>query len=157
MRCSIRVFLAIVAPVSTAAGMAAGGAASAQGMSVKDVFEKFNLIGIFSADCSKAASKDNRYFVNRVVDAAHVQRDEMSGPTTRDHVTMIDKATVLGPNEISLGGKYDDKPTEGIWHMQAKRHISWDVTIAGKKVISKGHRANGSAVPWLTKCGATGQ
>jgi hypothetical protein len=34
-------------------------ARSAQPVSVKDIFEKHNLIGVFAADCTKEASKQN--------------------------------------------------------------------------------------------------
>jgi hypothetical protein len=52
--------------------------------SVKAIFEKYNLLGTFAWDCSKPASKDNFYYVHRLLDADHVQRDQMSGPTQRD-------------------------------------------------------------------------
>src|SRR5213594_348040 len=69
--------------------------ARAQGGSVKALFEKYNLIGTFAWDCSKPPSRDNQYFINRVVDADHVQRDLMSGPSTRHSIAMIDKAAAL--------------------------------------------------------------
>jgi hypothetical protein len=117
------------------------------------LFEKYGLIGIFAADCSKPASNDNRYFVNRVIDAGHVQRDEMSGPTTRDNVSVLDKASALGPSEVSVAGMRDDQTIEGIWRVEGGRQIGTEVTIGGKKRISNARYVGGSAVPWLSKCG----
>jgi hypothetical protein len=50
-----------------------------------------------------------------VLDAGHVQRDQMSGPSTRDYATVIDRATELRPNEIAYGGAREGQPTEGVW------------------------------------------
>ena len=66
-------------------------ASSAQ--SVETIVEKYNLLGTFAWDCSKPPSRDNEYFINRVVDADHVQRDQMSGPNTRDSIAMTDART----------------------------------------------------------------
>src|SRR5262245_4637727 len=65
---------------------------AAQTASVKTVFEKHNLLGTFAWDCSKPASKANYYYVHRAVDGGQVQRDLMSGPTTRDWVATLEKA-----------------------------------------------------------------
>ena len=53
---------------------------TAQDSSVKVVFENYKLLGIFAFDCSKPPTSDNYYYVHRLVDAGHVQRDRMSGP-----------------------------------------------------------------------------
>ncbi len=98
--------------------------AQAQSVSVTTIFEKYNLLGIFATDCSKPASKSNPYFVNRALGADRVQRDQMSGPTTRDTVTVIDKATPLGPNEIALSGTRDGKPAEITWRIDGNKLIS---------------------------------
>ena len=69
-----------------------------------DDVEKHKLIGTFAWDCSKPANKDNLYFVHRVLDANHVQRDQMSGESTRDLTVIIDKTTEAGPNQLALSG-----------------------------------------------------
>ena len=86
-------------------------ASAARADSPKQVFERYNQIGTFAWDCSKPASKDNPYYVNRVL-GENVQRDQMSGPTTRDSVAIIEQASALGPNELSLSGTRDGEPTE---------------------------------------------
>ena len=62
--------------------------ACAQAASVQEIFEKYNLVGIFAQDCTKPATvqsprngaPQNWWFVNRLIDANHAQRDFMEGP-----------------------------------------------------------------------------
>src|SRR5580704_4242745 len=83
-------------------------ASSAHAASVKEIFEKYNLLGTFAWDCTKPPSADNNwYFVNRLMDADHVQRDFMSGPTTRAWFLILDKAAETSANEISVSGTRD--------------------------------------------------
>ena len=127
--------------------------AQARDGAVEAVFEKYKLIGTFAVDCSKPASKDNLYFVNRLLDASRVQRDQMSSPTARDYVTIIDKVSELRPNEIAYAGTRDGQPTEGVWRLEANRQIGMEVSMAGKKVISGGRLvSSGQPVPWLSRC-----
>jgi hypothetical protein len=129
------------------------GSAGAQAASVKEVFEKYNQLGTFAWDCSKPPSRDNRYYLNRAIDANQVQRDEMTGPETREHVTIIDKAEPLGPNEFSLSGQRDERPAEGVWRVENNRQLAIEVTLDGKKVISDGKTvATRQPVPWTSKC-----
>src|ERR1700719_4185949 len=78
--------------------------APAQAASVKEIFAKYNLFGSFAQDCHSPPNNNpqNWWFINRAIDADHVQRDFMSGPTTRGFMIMIDKATELKPNEIRV-------------------------------------------------------
>jgi len=131
------------------------GAGGAQAASVQEVFEKYNQIGTWAWDCSKPPSPSNRYYVNRVIDANHVQRDEMTGPTNREHMAIIDKATVLGPNEFALSGKRDNQSAEAVWRVEQNRQIAMEVSFDGKKVVSGGKLvSNGRPLPWTNKCGA---
>jgi hypothetical protein len=125
---------------------------------LKEAFEKHNLLGTFAVDCTKFASKANPYFVNRLIDADHVRRDQMSGPTIPDVVIMIDKISEVRPNELEWSGARDGKPIDGVWRIERKGdsmraqgiEASWD----GKKLISGSKWANGGGeVPWLVRCG----
>ena len=80
--------------------------------SIKAVFEKYNLLGTFALDCGKPVGRDNRYYVHQLLDAEHVQRDMMSGPTARDFRVIFERAAELRPNEIVLGGTRDGQPVE---------------------------------------------
>ena len=127
----------------------------AQAASIKDVFEKHGLLGTFAWDCSKPASGDNNwYFVNRVIDADHVQRDFMTGPTTRTFYSILDKAEERSANEIYVGGTRDGEPTDGIWRLEQNRMLQVEATQGGKKLISGGKwMATGKEMPWLNRCG----
>jgi hypothetical protein len=85
-----------------------------------------------------------------LIDADHVRRDQMSGPTIPDVVIMID-------NELEWSGARDGKPIDGVWRIERKGdsmraqgiEASWD----GKKLISGSKWANGGGeVPWLVRC-----
>jgi hypothetical protein len=131
--------------------------------SVKAVFEKHNLLGTFAWDCSKPASTDNRYYVHRALNTALVQRDQMSGPTTRDWVARIERAAEVKPNELavsatftgrSMGKEFDSKPSSGLWRLEPNRLLQWEGTIDGQKVIQDGKLvSNGFQLPWATRCG----
>jgi hypothetical protein len=92
--------------------------AQAQGASVQAVFESYDLAGVFSWDCNRPPGKDNLYYVNRVIDAAHVQRDQMSGPANRDYAIILDQAVVGAGNEIVVSGSLDGRPVSGRWRIQ---------------------------------------
>jgi serpin B len=123
--------------------------------SIKDVFEKHNLIGTFAWNCSMLPSaNDNWYFVNRVIDADHIQRDYMTGPTTRAWYAILDKAAEKSANEISVSGSRNGKPTDGIWRVEQNRMLQWEATFDGKKLIASGKWvATGKVMPWLNRCG----
>lgn len=131
-------------------------AASAQAASVKDIFEKYKLLGTFSYDCTKPADKKNLYYVNRVLDADHVERDEMIGPTTRSRVIMLDKAEELKPNEIKVSGSIVDgaSSTIGVWHIEPNRMLQWESSQDGKAIVRDGvFLATQYKLPFLNRCG----
>jgi hypothetical protein len=132
-------------------------------ISVKAVFEKYNLLGTFAWDCSKPASMDNRYYVHRAINTDFVQRDQMSGPTTRDWVARIERAAEVKPNELAvsatftgrtMGKDLDSKPSSGLWRLEPNRLLQWEATIDGQKVIHDGKLvSNGFQLPWASRCG----
>lgn len=129
--------------------------APAHAASVKEVFEKHNLIGTFAWDCSKPASKNNWYFVNRVVDENHVQRDLMEGETSRTWFVVLDRAWELGANEVGMSGTRDGNPVTGVWRTDGRSMVQWDATRSGRQEIKDGKAVNsGVAMPRLHKCGA---
>lgn len=129
--------------------------AQAQSGTVKAVFEKYGLLGTFSADCSKPPAKDNVYYVNRLLDPDHVQRDLMDGPTNRAWFAVLDQARETGPNQIWLGGTRDGQPTDGIWCVEARRVLQWEATLGGRQVIAGGRLlSTGREMPWFSKCAA---
>jgi hypothetical protein len=133
-------------------------APAAQGVSVKEIFEKYNLLGYWAVDCSKPASNSNLFYVNRILGTDAVQRDEMVDEGKRSSLAIIDAAIAVGPNEIMLNGTRDGKPVEATWWIEANRQRATEVTIDGQKVISNGRNvASGREVPWTNKCDAQSQ
>jgi tetratricopeptide (TPR) repeat protein len=139
----------------------ATGTASTPAVSVKAVFEKYNLLGFFAPDCSKPVSKSNLYYVNRML-GDYVQADQMSGATERDFFMVIDKAGEMSATEIVVTGTRDGKPLHMLWRFDRAggtgmrvrpAEVSWD----GKKLVSgqKG-TSSGREMPWLQRCGAPG-
>jgi tetratricopeptide (TPR) repeat protein len=147
--------IAMFAPGSAAAPGA--GTASAPAVSVKAVFEKHNLLGFFAPDCSKPVSKDNLYYLNRML-GDFVQTDQMSGATDRDFFMVLDNAGEMSANEIVVTGTRDGKPTHMLWRVEhagaagvrvRAAEVSWD----GKKLVSGQRRtASGHEMPWLQRC-----
>jgi hypothetical protein len=122
--------------------------------SVKGLFEKYHLLGTFATDCSKSASDDNYYYTNRLLSDGAVQRDRMSGPTKRDIVVFFNQATEVAPNQISVSGTRDGKPTDSIWRVEGTRMLIVESSWDGKKQIEGGKVvANGRDWPWLNRCG----
>src|SRR5262245_33717678 len=117
--------------------------ATAQTASVKTVFEKNNLLGTFAVDCSKPASKTNFYYVHRVAHGDQVQRDLMSGPTTRDWVATLEKAAEKAAGEIAVSGSRDGQAIDSVYRFEARRMRVMEGTVAGKKEISGGRFTNG--------------
>jgi len=131
-------------------------ASAAHAASVKEIFEKYKLLGTFSYDCTKPADKKNFYYVNRLLDADHVQRDEMDGPTNRRRVIMLNTAEELKPNEIKLSGSIVDGASSliGIWHIEPNRMLQWESTQDGKPIIRNGEfLATQYKMPFLNRCG----
>ena len=133
----------------------ASSAAPAQTGTVRAMFEKHNLIGIFAFDCSKPVGRDNRYFVHRPLGDGQVQRDMMSGPTTRDFAVIWEQATELRLGQIALTGTRDQQPLTSTYQIEANRMRVLESTVAGKKEIAGGRfSAGGWDTPWAYRCDA---
>ena len=121
--------------------------------SVKAVFEKYELLGTFGADCSQPAARTNLYFVNRLVDANTVQRDRMIGPTTREWVTFIEQAVELKPNEIRLSGTRNGMAVSDVWRVEGSRVVVLEVTENGKPIVRDGKYVGSQTwLPVFTRC-----
>jgi hypothetical protein len=141
--------LAAVAGVMTALATSATPAAP-----VKQIFEKYKLIGTFSYDCSKPADKKNNYFVSRLIDADHVRRDLMSGPTTRDWTSVIDKAEEVNAYEVKVHSTRNGESVESVWLIEPGRMLQWQAATNGKATIQNGEfLSTRYRMPWLNRCG----
>jgi hypothetical protein len=147
--------LKAIALATAAAGVIILAASAAQAASVKEVFENYGLLGTFAIDCSKPASPANSYLVYRSIDAGHVERDTMTGPTKREYVYIADAAAGTGPNEIEVTGTTPDgKPFSYTLHIDGPRHrvVTWTEGGAASIVNGIWKERNNYAMPWETKC-----
>ena len=139
-------------------------AVRAQAASVKEIFEKYNLVGIFAQDCTKPPTvqtprngvAQNWWFVNRLIDPDHAQRDFMEGPTTRTFVILIDKAVELKTGEIRVTGMRDGTiAVDNVWHIEPNRTRTWQGVGDTKGQVADGkYVRTGNDTPWLTRCGS---
>ena len=137
------------------AALATACLSAAHAASVKEIFEKHNLIGTFAWDCGKPVGKNNWYFVNRVIDENHVQRDMMEGETSRVWFVILDRAWEQGANEIGMSGTRDEVPVTGVWRIDGRSMLQWDATRRGTQEIKDGRMvSSGVVMPRLHKCGA---
>jgi hypothetical protein len=130
--------------------------------SVKGIFEKYNLLGTFAVDCIKPPGGDNWHFVHRAIDSDHVQRDFMSGPTSRSWSAIFDRASENGRGEIFVSGQmtghFDGKELEnqmidGVFRIEPNLMKTWESTVSGQKNVSAGRQlSTGKEMPWLNKC-----
>jgi hypothetical protein len=148
-----------------AAAIAPAQAVAVHAASVKDIFQKYNLIGTFAQDCSKPptvqtppnGTPQNWWFVNRLIDDNHAERDFMNSPTERGFVIIIDGATELQANQIRVTGLRDGTiSVDNVWHIDKNRTLTWQGIGDTKGNIANGkYTQTGNAVPWLTRCGAS--
>ena len=136
---------------------------TAQAASVKDVFEKYNLLGQWAQDCSKPPDVNSNWvYINRAMDDGNVQRDYMAGPTTRSWYSIIDKATPNGPEEVEISGQVtghlfgadrNGEPFVSVWHVEKSRLVPESGSVSGKAYVAdRKNISNGASMPWLTKC-----
>jgi len=126
----------------------------ARAATVKEVFEKYNLVGTLASDCSKPADAKTPYLTNRLIDADHVELDKMVGPTSRQSATIVDKATESKPNELTLSATIDDKRYDLVVQVEHGRMRAMESTRAtGQKDIAGGRfTAGGAETPWYGRC-----
>jgi hypothetical protein len=129
-------------------------APAAQAASVKEIFEKYNLLGTFAWDCSKPAVPNNLYFVSRPVDDNRLQLDQMNGPTNRQYVMLINQATESKPGELTLIGTRNGEPISIHWRIEPDRVVRLEFSVGDRKLHTGGrYTDNGNEVPSLRRCG----
>jgi tetratricopeptide (TPR) repeat protein len=120
---------------------------------VRELFEKLDLLGFFAADCRVPLSEKNPFIVHRA-SGDYVQRDNMSSARTRTDAHIIDSASESGPGEIALSMVNDRGRMNSVLRMQSGRWRLVESRDAnGEQVISAGRlTANGKELAWLAKC-----
>jgi len=134
--------------------------ATVHAASVKDIFQKYNLIGTFAQDCSKpptpSGDRQNWWFVNRLIADNHAERDFMNSSTERGFVIIIDSAKELQPNQIEVTGQRDGTiSVDNVWHIDTNRTQTWQGIGDTKGNVANGkYTQTGNDMPWLTRCGS---
>ena len=132
-------------------------ASAAEAASVKEIFEKHNLLGTFAFNCARPVGRDNRYFVHRALPSGQVQREMMSGPATRDFLVIWERGSDLGADRIALSGARDGEPAESVYRVEPGRARVLESTVAGRKEIAGGRFTGGGDTRWMYRCDAPGQ
>jgi len=140
--CAVIALVAFAAPAAKAA-------------SVKELFERYGLIGTWAFDCSQPASEQNPYIFYRLLDADHVARDTMNSPTNRINVSVADFLIESNPNEVVIGVKTERGRTNLTVRLERKRMRTFQSTRdSGEKVIVNGRFIERNAETlWYSKCG----
>ena len=98
-------------------------------------------------------SAQNRYVVYRPVES-YVQRDSMRGEKERFDVSVIDRAELTKPNEITMSMANDKRRLDLVMQIEAKRTRILEVAREnGEKIVTGGRLlATSAELPWFTKC-----
>jgi Ricin-type beta-trefoil lectin domain/PAN domain len=129
-------------------------ASPVQSATVKDVFEKYDLLGTLAADCGKPADAKSSYVVHRVIDPDHVQLDRMVGRDAPDFTAIIDRAAESKANEIALSYIANNRRYSATYRVEHGRIRADQATGEdGEKQIAQGRYTNNNAeTPWFAKC-----
>jgi len=122
---------------------------------VKELAEKLGVIGTWAADCGQPASAQNPYVVYRALDAGHLQRDTMTGPSTRAAVSVADTITELDPGQLIVSWPDDKGRVINVVHQQGSRgRLMESVRDTGEKLYENGRRVRDNLeTKWFSKCG----
>src|SRR6266705_1246796 len=125
-----------------------------QGASVKEIFEKHGLLGTWSANCSKPLSKQNRYAVYRVLDADHVQREVKSDPATEGALSVADRASESGPNEVTISWVNNEGRVNNTVRVDGSRFRLWQSSSeTGETFVVDGREVDDDEETlWIHKC-----
>ena len=66
------------------------------------IFDRHGLIGTFAEDCAKDPSDTNQYILHRVLDAAHVERDQLKSRAVRVYAALVDSADEVAANDVGM-------------------------------------------------------
>src|SRR5262245_18124884 len=129
--------------------------ASAQAASPKDVFEKHELLGTWSADCSKPMSRQNRYAIYRLIDGERVQREVKSDPAMPGMLATADRAGEIGPSEITISWVTERGRTNNTVRLERNRFRLWQsASEGGEKFVVYGREVDDNHdTTWIDKCG----
>ena len=141
----------VLTSICVAIGLGAT-ASAALAQTVKDVFEKLDLIGRYAIDCKQPNTDQNLYIVHRL-EGDRVRREQFTGPNNRQFSMLVEQARQSKPSEITYTGQREDGRYTSIMRLDGKRMRVMESTKEGSGgVIAGGRLTNGRDVPWFEKC-----
>jgi hypothetical protein len=155
-----------VSNTPAAASSNAGQRSNPASSSVQNIFERHGLIGTFAEDCTKDPGDSNQYIVHRVIDADHVERDQMKSRSVRSYAAFVDNADEVSSSEIRMNILITESTNAQMkdWRMHLVTRIdgnrirlmeseALNGPYAGQKNIVAGKTTNsGTETHWLKKC-----
>lgn len=134
--------------------------------SVQSIFERHRLVGTFAEDCTIDPSDSNQYIVHRIIDANHVERDQMKSRSARSYAAFVDNADEVAANDVGMTMLITESANAQMkdWRMRLVTRIdgnrirlmeSGALTgpYAGQKNIVAGKTTSGGAeTRWLKRC-----
>jgi hypothetical protein len=134
-------------------------ASAAEAASVREVFERYGLLGTFAVDCRRPVSPENHYTIFRALDAGRVQIDLMVGPRQRQYAYVIDRAEARGSNIIAISMANEQQRLNLVYRVEGKRLRTMEsARAAGPTIVAGGvFTANRMPTPWIIKCRAGGR
>jgi len=125
-----------------------------QAATVRELLEKYDLMGTLASDCSKPVDPKNPYLNNRAIDTDHVELDRMVGTTQRESATIVDKASESNRNEITVSATINYDRYDMVFRAEnARMRIMELLHSNGQKLITGGRYSPGTAeTPWFHRC-----
>jgi len=114
-----------LARVAQRAAAPAGISPTAQAGSVRQLFERHQLLGTWAPDCGKPVSAQNLYLVVRPLDEQRVQLDRMEGPTARHTAYAAETATEPQPSELGVQVVGLDGPSALTFRVQSGQLLAF--------------------------------
>jgi tetratricopeptide (TPR) repeat protein len=96
------------------------------GLSVRQLFERHQLIGTWAPDCGKPASAQNMYLVLRPLDDRRVQLDRMESPTVRNSAYAAETAVEPQPSELGVQVNGPTGPSALTFRVQAGQLMAFE-------------------------------
>jgi hypothetical protein len=117
-------------PPATAERGGFDAAAAPEQGGVRQVLEKYGILGTWSVDCSNLASPRKAYSVYRLHDENQVQRDVITG--TEQQAGIVESAVEVGPNELMITWLWETREVVRL-HVDGNRLRHMEVTRNGTR------------------------
>jgi hypothetical protein len=126
----------------------------AHAATVQEVFKKFDLLGNWSADCTKPVGPQNPYVTHRALGADRMQRGPMFDSTTPPTLFVVDQAAEGKPGELAFSFKDGKNRVNLVVRVEHNRMRTMERALDnGQKPIVNGRQADdGRDTPWFNKC-----